>query len=410
MFFNTERYFDVTKYVRAIKDAVDKAKSSCGEFSESMNKLRSELGWSAVASGAGVALSGVSTGLGIYNLKKTEEVASSLRKQESLQNDMDGAIKGNEYYWIDNKVYLYQDGKKQTEGSESDCKCDDGLEPVVITTTTPKKCRCRIKDLSQWQKTHGLGEVNASVQSQESLKAEAQNDYKCWKPITEDGGNTESACTCTWDSNSKSCTPKSSDGSDCKCEYSISESSEGFRNFAGYKENDGVMGKCEDATEGTNDYDSKECREYRNKVAVWKSLSDGQKKCFALPTLCQKAEEEKKNYLDLGGRAGALNELSASYKSAGDKIVWDAGVSHTLDVAQATLSGVSTLASGVTVFLSVSAIGEVDKALSSLKTCKTDMANLSAIYNEYMAEVYDEYQEFLKARDENSGVAYDYDY
>ena len=166
--------------------------------------------------------------------------------------------------------------------------------------------------------------------------------------------------------------------------------------------------KCLDKQEEL--YTSKKCREYRNKVAVWKSLSDGQKKCFALPILCQKAEEEKKNYLDLGGRAGALNELSASYKSAGDKIVRDAGVSHTLDVAQATLSGVSTLASGVTVFLSVSAIGEVDKALSSLKTCKTDMANLSAIYNEYMAEVYDEYQEFLKARDENSGVAYDYDY
>lgn len=386
IFFNTERYFDVTKYVKAITSAIAKAKSSCGDFSGSMNKLRSELGWSAVASGAGVALSGASTVAGVVNLKKTDAVTAGLDSQAKIESEMDSAISGNNYYWEEKDIYVGEgQGKKINNVTE------------LQTGDNAKK----------------LTELNAKVQPQDKLdeKAVDLNTYeKCWTATTDaNEEKDENQCeSCTWNPTTKKCDENPVGTDKCNCKFSTTVKGKGFHNYAGYKDTDD-FDDCDEDNKSKDGYNSDRCKKYRDNVAVWNNSSEEFKKQMALPNLYAKAMKQKENYSDLGNRASALNNLSAKYKSNANTIENEARASHTLDIAQATLSGVSTVASGVTVVLSLSAIGEVDKALSTLKTCKTDMANLSAVYNEYMAEAYDEYQDFLKAKDENSGAAYDYD-
>ena len=153
MFFSTETYFNVSKIIEEIKQKLATAKESCGTFAESMDKLKSLLGWGSVTSGVGMAASGVALGLGVYDVKKTDDMAKDIMDEENIWKDMKNVMGDDGYLWrkFDDKtsLTLWYTPKNMNVSAANDKNTCQGGGPVY--TDGLEGSYCPVKTLDDWE-------------------------------------------------------------------------------------------------------------------------------------------------------------------------------------------------------------------------------------------------------------------
>ena len=83
-----ESYVDVEDFVVKIGTAIKEAKDSCSAFYNNMKDVKEKLGITTGVAVGGTALSATATGLGVQNVKKTDQIASNkLRLNELKEYD-----------------------------------------------------------------------------------------------------------------------------------------------------------------------------------------------------------------------------------------------------------------------------------------------------------------------------------
>ncbi len=85
MELDCEPYVDVEDFVTKIGSVVNEAKKSCQAFYSDMENVKEKLGWTTVSSVVGTALSATATGLGVQNVKKTDQVKRNEARLEELK-------------------------------------------------------------------------------------------------------------------------------------------------------------------------------------------------------------------------------------------------------------------------------------------------------------------------------------
>ena len=87
------------------------------------------------------------------------------------------------------------------------------------------------------------------------------------------------------------------------------------------------------------------------------------------------------------GKVDTVNKSKEQYKKYVESVDSSMKTSRNLDIIQAGLSGASTIASGVSLGFSVSAIGTVGDAIDELSKCNDAISKLRNVYGEYKAEL-----------------------
>lgn len=382
-YFNSEKYIDVSEYAKKINEAVATAKSSCGSFKSDMDKLKSQLGFGvALSSGIGVALSGASTGVGIYNIKKTNEVQSTIKKQENMQKNL------NEIVESAGVVYDQTSEKYQVEKKSSE-------EEKNKQNENEKK----------WQEAQEKGEppkkeidVNTALTSlRAELKPNANvcDNLESFKVWCTNNGSTNCK-TVKVDDKEFECCGKLSDTDKNKAMKLYSNNDEyysncwtnetAFRKKICYKkDNKGnktnePCANCSGCIEET----LKNCVELEND---WNALSEDAKRRWIFSEAYDEYTKLKKECDVANGKVDTVNKSREQYKKYVDSVDSSMKTSRNLDIIQAGLSGASTIASGVSLGFSVSAIGTVGDAIDELSKCNDAISKLRNVYGEYKAEL-----------------------
>lgn len=363
-YFNSEKYIDVSEYAKKINEAVATAKSSCGSFKSDMDKLKSQLGFGvALSSGIGVALSGASTGVGIYNIKKTNEVQSTIKKQENMQKNLEEIARSNGVVYKN----VEEDGKKSGKFDVSQ-KAEDEIEN---------------KEKNEISKFTDLRSLNATLKDDGSCE-----HIESFKEYCEKGpGKSEKPV----------CGTVPSDEND-------KDYLKGMRNYSGGDEyyegcfysanklvekicySDPKKTKvCDDCSQNCQYSDPKKnCVELKND---FNALSEDVKRRWIFSEAYDKYTKLKKECDVANGKVDTVNKSSEQYKKYVDSVDSSMKTSRNLDIVQAGLSGASTIASGVSLGFSVSAIGTVGDAIDELSKCNDAISKLRNVYGEYKAEL-----------------------
>ena len=364
-YFNSEKYIDVSEYAKKINEAVALAKSSCGSFKSDMDKLKSQLGFGvALSSGIGVALSGASTGVGIYNIKKTNEVQSTIKKQENMQKNLNEIAKSNGVVYENVK----ENGKNSGKFDVSQ-KTENEIEN---------------KEKNEISKITDLRSLNATLKNKESCEhIESFKEY----------------C----DKSDKECKnlPSSEDGGDyLKGMRAYSGGDEYYKGcFSGPDENltfvDSIYYELKDGEKTDKECtgsDKSKCTEEPKKNCVelkndFNALSEDAKRRWIFQKDYNTYSDLKKQCDVANGKVDTVNKSSEQYKKYVDSVDSSMKTSRNLDIVQAGLSGASTIASGVSLGFSVSAIGTVGDAIDELSKCNAAILKLRNVYGEYKAEL-----------------------
>ena len=80
-----ESYVDVEDFVVKIGTAIKEAKDSCSAFYNNMKDVKEKLGITAGVAVGGTALSATATGLGVQNVKKTDQIVRNEARLEELK-------------------------------------------------------------------------------------------------------------------------------------------------------------------------------------------------------------------------------------------------------------------------------------------------------------------------------------
>lgn len=370
-YFNSEKYIDVSEYAKKINEAVAMAKSSCGSFKSDMDKLKSQLGFGvALSSGIGVALSGASTGVGIYNIKKTNEVQSTIKKQENMQKNLEEIARSNGVTYKEKKFEIGENiGKAESEsGTTQNTTNGSGKEETE----------------NEINNTTDLRSLNATLVNKESCKhIESFKEY----------------C----DKSDKECKnlPSSEDGGDyLKGMRAYSGGDEYYKGcFSGSDENLTFVGSiCYELKDGEKTdkectgCDESKCTEEPKKNCVelkndFNALSEDAKRRWIFSEAYGEYTKLKKQCDVANSKVDTVNKSSEQYKKYVDSVDSSMKTSRNLDIIQAGLSGASTIASGVSLGFSVSAIGTVGDAIDELSKCNDAISKLRNVYGEYKAEL-----------------------
>lgn len=370
-YFNSEKYIDVSEYAKKINEAVAMAKSSCGSFKSDMDKLKSQLGFGvALSSGIGVALSGASTGVGIYNIKKTNEVQSTIKKQENMQKNLNEIAKSNGVVYED----VEEDGKKSGKFDVSQ-KAEDEIEN---------------KEKNEISKFTDLRSLNVTLKNDGSCE-----HIESFKEYCEKGpGKSETPACGT--------VPSDENGNDyLKGMRAYSGGDEYYEGcFSGPDDNltlkDSICYELDSNGKKTDKEctgcDKSKCTEEPKKNCVelkndFKALSEDAKRRWIFSEAYEKYTKLKKECDVANGKVDTVNKSSEQYKKYVDSVDSSMKTSRNLDIVQAGLSGASTIASGVSLGFSVSAIGTVGDAIDELSKCNDAISKLRNVYGEYKAEL-----------------------
>lgn len=370
-YFNSEKYIDVSEYAKKINEAVATAKSSCGSFKSDMDKLKSQLGFGvALSSGIGVALSGASTGVGIYNIKKTNEVQSTIKKQENMQKNLNEIAKSNGVVY----EYVEEDGKKSGKFYVSQ-KAEDEIEN---------------KEKNEISRFTDLRSLSATLKNEESCEhTESFKEY-CEKGPGKSGD--------------KKCDDFSSSEEDknyLKGMRAYSGGDEYYDGcFSGPDDNltlkDSICYELDSNGKKTDKEctgcDKSKCTEEPKKNCVelkndFNALSEDAKRRWIFSEAYDKYTKLKKECDVANGKVDTVDKSSEQYKKYVDSVDSSMKTSRNLDIVQAGLSGASTIASGVSLGFSVSAIGTVGDAIDELSKCNDAISKLRNVYGEYKAEL-----------------------
>ena len=378
-YFNSEKYIDVSEYAKKINEAVATAKSSCGSFKSDMDKLKSQLGFGvALSSGIGVALSGASTGVGIYNIKKTNEVQSTIKKQENMQKNLEEIARSNDTDYQEKNFKIGKNiGKAESES---------GTTQSTANGVDEKEAENKIND------TTDLKSLEASLENGESC--ENIESFKVW--CTNNGST--NCKTVKVDDKEFECCGKLSDTDKNKAmkEYSnddvyyrdcFDDNGSSFSKEICYELNDGKKTdkKCSSCDESKCIKESlKNCVELEND---WNALSEDAKRRWLFPEAYDEYTKLKKECDVANGKVDTVNKSVEQYKKYVESVDSSMKTSRNLDIVQAGLSGASTIASGVSLGFSVSAIGTVGDAIDELSKCNDAISKLRNVYGEYKAEL-----------------------
>lgn len=369
-YFNSEKYIDVSEYAKKINEAVAMAKSSCGSFKSDMDKLKSQLGFGvALSSGIGVALSGASTGVGIYNIKKTNEVQSTIKKQENMQKNLEEIARSSD-----------TDYQNVEENDKKSGKFDvsQKSEKEIIADNRTDKTKNEISKITD------LKSLNATLVNKESCKhIESFKEY-CYKsdkkckdfPSSEDDNNYLKGM-------------KAYSGGDEYYEgcFSGPDDDLKFVDSICYELKDGKKTDKE-----CTNCDKSKCTEEPKKNCVelkndFNALSEDAKRRWIFQKDYNTYSDLKKQCDVANGKVDTVNKSSEQYKKYVDSVDSSMKTSRNLDIVQAGLSGASTIASGVSLGFSVSAIGTVGDAIDELSKCNAAISKLRNVYGEYKAEL-----------------------
>lgn len=366
-YFNSEKYIDVSEYAKKINEAVATAKSSCGSFKSDMDKLKSQLGFGvALSSGIGVALSGASTGVGIYNIKKTNEVQSTIKKQENMQKNLNEIARSNGVVYED----VEEDGKKSGKFDVSQ-KAEDEIEN---------------KKKNEISKFTDLRSLSATLENKESCEhTESFKEY-CEKGPGKSG--TPACGTVPSDENSENYLKvmEAYSGGDEYYEGCFSGPDDNLKLEEKICYSDPKKTKvCDDCSQNCQYSDPKKnCVELKND---FKALSEDVKRRWIFSKAYDEYTKLKKKCDVANGKVDTVNKSSEQYKKYVDSVDSSMKTSRNLDIVQAGLSGASTIASGVSLGFSVSAIGTVGDAIDELSKCNDAISKLRNVYGEYKAEL-----------------------
>lgn len=377
-YFNSEKYIDVSEYAKKINEAVAMAKSSCGSFKSDMDKLKSQLGFGvALSSGIGVALSGASTGVGIYNIKKTNEVQSTIKKQENMQKNLEEIAKSSDTDYKEKKFEIGKNiGKAESESG-------------TIQNTTNGSGKEETEN--EINNTTDLRSLEASLQNSESCKN--IESFKVWctnngkadcKVVTVDG-KPVTCCGELSHTDENLAMQRYSGGDEyykgcfengkLQTEICYKKGSDG-------KKTDEPCANCSDAK--CEKVPLKNCVELKND---WNALSEDVKRRWIFSGAYETYTDLKKQCDVANGKVDTVNKSSEQYKKYVDSVDSSMKTSRNLDIIQAGLSGASTIASGVSLGFSVSAIGTVGDAIDELSKCNAAISKLRNVYGEYKAEL-----------------------
>lgn len=363
-YFNSEKYIDVSEYAKKINEAVATAKSSCGSFKSDMDKLKSQLGFGvALSSGIGVALSGASTGVGIYNIKKTNEVQSTIKKQENMQKNLNEIAKSN------GVVY-----ENVEENGKNFGKFDVSQKTENETENKEKNEISKITDLRSLNATLKNG---GSCEHIESFK-----EY-CEKGPGKSG--TPACGTVPSDENGENYLKgmRAYSGGDEYYEGCFSLDNKLVEKIC-YSDPDKTK-VCDSCSQNCQYSDPKKnCVELKND---FKALSEDAKRRWIFSEAYDEYTKLKKECDVANGKVDTVNKSSEQYKKYVDSVDSSMKTSRNLDIVQAGLSGASTIASGVSLGFSVSAIGTVGDAIDELSKCNDAISKLRNVYGEYKAEL-----------------------
>lgn len=363
-YFNSEKYIDVSEYAKKINEAVATAKSSCGSFKSDMDKLKSQLGFGvALSSGIGVALSGASTGVGIYNIKKTNEVQSTIKKQENMQKNLEEIARSSD-----------TDYQEVTDKNSGKFDVSQKAEKEIIADNRTDKTKNEISRITD------LKSLNATLKNKDSCEhIESFKEY-CEK------------------SENKKCKEIPSSEGDNKYLKGMRAYSGGDEYYEGcFDSNDKLVEKicysdpdktkeCNSCTQNDCQYSDpkKNCVELKND---FNALSEDAKRRWIFSEAYDKYTKLKKGCDVANGKVDTVNKSSEQYKKYVDSVDSSMKTSRNLDIVQAGLSGASTIASGVSLGFSVSAIGTVGDAIDELSKCNDAISKLRNVYGEYKAEL-----------------------
>lgn len=370
-YFNSEKYIDVSEYAKKINEAVATAKSSCGSFKSDMDKLKSQLGFGvALSSGIGVALSGASTGVGIYNIKKTNEVQSTIKKQENMQKNLEEIARSNGVVYEN----VEEDGKKSGKFDVSQ-KAEDEIENKEkneiskftdlrsLSVTLNNKESCEHTESFKEYCEKGPGKSGDKKCDDFSSSEENKNYLKGMKAYS--GG----------DEYYEGCFSGPDDNLTLKDSICYELDSNG-------KKTDKECTGC-DKSKCTEE-PKKNCVELKND---FKALSEDAKRRWIFSEAYDRYTKLKKECDVANGKVDTVNKSSEQYKKYVDSVDSSMKTSRNLDIVQAGLSGASTIASGVSLGFSVSAIGTVGDAIDELSKCNDAISKLRNVYGEYKAEL-----------------------
>lgn len=370
-YFNSEKYIDVSEYAKKINEAVATAKSSCGSFKSDMDKLKSQLGFGvALSSGIGVALSGASTGVGIYNIKKTNEVQSTIKKQENMQKNLEEIARSSDTDYQEKKFKMGKNiGKAESEsGTTQNTTNGSGKEETE----------------NEINNTTDLRSLEASLQNSKSCKnIESFKEY-CEKGLGKSGDNKCKDFPSKEDDDNYFKGMRAYSGGDEYYEGCFSLDNKLVEKIC-YSDPDKTK-VCDSCSSESCQYSDpkKNCVELKND---WNALSEDAKRRWIFSEAYDKYTKLKKECDVANGKVDTVNKSSEQYKKYVDSVDSSMKTSRNLDIVQAGLSGASTIASGVSLGFSVSAIGTVGNAIDELSKCNDAISKLRNVYGEYKAEL-----------------------
>ncbi len=416
-YFNSEKYIDVSEYAKKINEAVAMAKSSCGSFKSDMDKLKSQLGFGvALSSGIGVALSGASTGVGIYNIKKTNEVQSTIKKQENMQKNLEEIARSSDTG--------YQEVKDKNSGKFD---VSQKAEKEIIADKRTYKTKNEISKITDLRSLNATLVNKESCEHIESFKeycdklnnkckdlpsSENVNDYLKGMQAYSGGDEYYEGCFSGSDENltfvdsiyyelkdgektDKECT--GSDKSKCTEEpkKNCVELKNDFNAFENLTFVDSIYYELKDGEKTDKECtgsDKSKCTEEPKKNCVelkndFNALSEDAKRRWIFQKDYNTYSDLKKQCDVANGKVDTVNKSSEQYKKYVDSVDSSMKTSRNLDIVQAGLSGASTIASGVSLGFSVSAIGTVGDAIDELSKCNAAISKLRNVYGEYKAEL-----------------------
>ena len=340
MQFEYEPFVDVSEFVPKIVNAIAEAKSSCSAVSADMEKLRSNLGWSTGLSAAGLALSGGATGVGVYNVVKT--------------NQMDGQLKQH-------KNLTVEKGKvnKDTVETYTDDECEKEKRDTLY-------CRMKSaeKELKKYDsKSADKGAIEKKIDN--SLQAKNLNEFVEFIDGVEieDGQFKKCKSTVT---NNVECLQIAAkfQGLDYSSQTAFDNTKESVKNTlrdAYVSEQNRIIAE---ATSKPTDYLKSDEQEKYNEA--------------------KKAYEDAKLAYD---RQVQTNNTFTQKETLEKNVTSSLKTTRILDWVQAGLNAGSLLTSGGSLALSASAISVTKSALEHLNDCENKVSALNLLYNQYNAEI-----------------------
>lgn len=354
MQFEYEPYVDISEFVPKIATAVMDAKTSCQAFYNDMEKLKGHLGWTTGLSGVGTALSAGATGVGVYNVMKTNEVDRKLGQLEKLK-DVNETQKDEETNCSREIVFWDEKGFKEPSPEISSSS-------LVCLKNAKDSVQKKMKDVYD-----GLDDNIDSTYDEEEKKLLEKKEYENFveyeKSITfKDGTVTECDNNQT---NVVNCTDKAR-------EWGLDLSS--GKNFK-----DSLSKKRAELNSAYLDAGYKLRQDIKSNKGKYQPETSNYKKLEKfLKSLDEKITSIENTNRNIAKKKKLKTNIESSVKT-----------SRTLDIVQGSLNIGSALTSGGSLILSIVGIKTAESALSNLKVCESKISELKLLYNTYKAELED---------------------